>query len=531
MVVIQKYDIDTQSQIEAYINVLHRSILEDERSQLILTAGEDCIAVKSGDCQNIKDYFLSWYKREEIIDKDIFITVNEFNAFVSDKKTPPKESIRSIRSQENLYSFDLIMLDIDALSDECSGREQELIDKIFAKMEEREIPIPTAFSFSGSGGVHLYYSFDHVLPSLSSGVKGLTLLLSCGIRSVIEALVEEEGLLYKLDTDISEVKNDRLSGTVNTKTNKMCEFFSTNAPLYTFGSLLGCDKLSKINWSRFCKKCRKLYYHDWFEGFRIDMEEFRTKKRYIKMEELSEEERNQRIQKAQKYMQTFQPVAERRVQGILALGRSGYGFYRRRERTCFFFRQMCRQAGYSRETEVELLKELNTYFHKPFTEDFLLNHTDSAISTYRVTNEVLAEELGIEVGSKRYKLVFGETADKKKELTPKQLKTAKRYIMIANLKISEPELSITKISARTGIGVDAVKRINSQLNKDAANLSRWAKVDCTKQEDKDFVKEYLTENPLYGEYSREYHRKKKQQKEMKKKVEELIKNFSMENLM
>ena len=57
-------------------------------------------------------------------------------------------------------------------------------------MEERSFPIPTAFMYTGGGGVHLYYSIEHLLPSVSSGVKGLSLLMSGALRSMIEKINE-----------------------------------------------------------------------------------------------------------------------------------------------------------------------------------------------------------------------------------------------------------------------------------------------------------------------------------------------------
>lgn len=479
----QLYPTMTDAQVDAYLTILHGTL--DDRARLVLSFGEKCNYIKSGNVNYIRKNFSKWFYENGDQYQNVFISLNQFNGFMNKDYNE--------KSEKNLFSIDTLMFDIDAKGENLSGQEDYLMSLLFSDMIKDDLPLPNAFSYSGSGGVHIYYCIKTSHHSMAKAVKALKYILAKKLSSIIDDISQNTGMYYELDTSVFDnVRNDRLAGTMNPKTGRMCEFFATNVERYTFQELIGYAEIKEIDWDRMRKAAQKNYYYGKNTNSKIIVSEFKKSNKPVKKNGTG------KTDSCTKY---FRPVAEKRVNGIMALAKSGYGFRGCREKTCFVFRQMCRQAGFDSQKEIEMLRELNSYFYEPFDEYFLIKHTDSK-KIYKYSNALLAQMMNIEPDSNEYKIVFGQYNSnfviREYGFTPRELKTIERYSQISKIKNNNSKITIAAIKEITAYPIDSIKRICAVLSKNKSDIKVWAELDYTNEENYKFIKNYLSSHKLYS---------------------------------
>lgn len=100
-------------------------------------------------------------------DCSVFATLNSYN--------PAKDAV--LRTLRSLWRADCIMVDIDA-DVELVGREEELYRALsWLWIIDKRLPEPNLVSFSGGGGIHLYFTFGHIPASMPKSLRYLKQLI------------------------------------------------------------------------------------------------------------------------------------------------------------------------------------------------------------------------------------------------------------------------------------------------------------------------------------------------------------------
>lgn len=466
MITIQTFEHNTQAQIDAYFDTLH-PFKNDGRYSV--TYGRECYAVFSGRPAYIKRHFQAAF--EEHMYECFYCSLNATNRFMKGSKKD--------RDAKNLYNYDVLMFDIDAKGENLSGLEDQLVEEFLDYCAMFSFPVPNAFSYSGGGGIHIYYTIDPCYPGLGKAIKSLKYVMADKIRTFLNDYQDAYGMDYEIDSRVfDDMRLDRLPGTMNPKTGRMCEFMKTNVERYSFKKLLGFnDDLKLANWDKIMKIARNNYHYGKKKKTRLEFIKVTAKKKTTGGRDEA----------------ALTAMLKTRINGFFDLARSGYDFRGARATSCFAFRQICKNLGMDKEEEIKLLKDLNECFYEPLDEAFLLKHTDSHKS-YRFTNEALAEQLGLDADDPLFLAAFRTKKKTVKEygLNKKQLVRAQTYIDTAKALKEEPEITVREIAGKIGKTIDQVKRAAALLRKSNAMRDKWAE---TTLEDYNFITEYFSKNP------------------------------------
>jgi len=278
------------------------------------------------------------------------------------------------------------MIDIDG-NKALIGQEHNLLVSLLA---HDELPKPTAYSYSGGGGIHLYYAIER-LPALSmkDSVKKIKKIIISQIDIILRTdenipfvKIGKRTYRYNVDTRVSDNQRcDRLPGSINPKTGKMVEF-------YTLGK--------KYTWEEFC---------DYFPKD--------TKK-----------EKNNVPLKMDVNDKVALRINEGRRKGMLRLAYSGKKFEGCREVACFLMSNFCQYMNDIQKKQS--LEELNNYFYEPLSEKEL-NGILRSTKTYRFSNKTIADFLYL--NEKEYAIMFPSknTNKKKKEMKERKIVVAKLW--------------------------------------------------------------------------------------------------------
>lgn len=212
---IKEFPYDTESQMTAYFDTLHN---DTKDGRFVVTFGKGCHHTLNGKPTRVKQDFMEHFKDYQ--SENIFCTINAFNKF--------KNLDKPERNQKNLYCFDTLLFDIDAITEGIHDRnlEPQLVTEFLGYCKMKQIPVPNAFSYSGSGGVHLYYKIAPVYPRLNKALQALKYIMAEKMTEFLRTYEDGFGIEYKVDTQVfDDMRLDRVPGTMNPKTGRMCEFF------------------------------------------------------------------------------------------------------------------------------------------------------------------------------------------------------------------------------------------------------------------------------------------------------------------
>ena len=461
---IKAYERQPDEQFSAFLNTVYNSSKAFESAGVELLMGNDCSYRTIGKKRHIIKSFKEHY--EEYYNQNCFVSINYFNPFISALKSEVKRT----RSNKSLWSIDHIMIDIDSVGENQNGCEDMFIERYLAEAEQETIPLFNAFSYSGSGGIHLYFCFQSIHKNSKNVIKAFSFKLAEMIQLVVDSL-EKDGVYYKIDTKVfATLANDRVPGSINPKTGRMCEFFSTNVERYNLSELMSFVQNSGYEW--------------------VDYEEYQEEKERKRSVKRAKREKAKAKRGKKDYTQNqLVALGLSRIKSLFKLAESGYDFRSHRETSAFYLRCCCETARYTEEETENALLELNQYFYKPLSEHELLYTTQLRGTVYKFTNERAAVDyLGIDVDSDEYRIAFPHTKVKPL-LNGKQEKMALRFQSIAKLKNDNPGIMIKDIADKLHITKDQVKRVNAALNRDMSGYLKWLNVDLVT--DAEWIKDYL----------------------------------------
>lgn len=357
----------------------------------------------------------------------------------------PIKNFSNLRRAGNLWGIDCIMIDIDGTKELC-GLENDVVQTLKWAWEHKKIPAPNLISFTGGGGLHLYYAFDYLPASMKKSVQALKWLLAEAIVPYEQDFPSKNGLTFKVDTKVFDTQRlDRVPGSVNPKTGNRCVCFATGQARYSYRALLEqvCPD-ETYNGKIAIEQCRKNI--SFFRGERpckMPYSAPRDKSAFLKPELL----------------------AKSRLNRLFVLAKNGKSFENCREMACFFARVWAKQLQYSDEQEKEMLLELNSYFYQPLSIRELFGST-KASKTYSFTNAYLIEALCLTPAEIKIFCPSHRPGDRKE-------KTKYHKMMIALLTLKG--MTIEEVATTLHISVSIVKRRRAEMKK-AEGLSFWVKL-------------------------------------------------------
>ena len=409
----------------------------------------------------------------------IFCTLNTYKP----KKGAIKEELDNIRSERNLWGIDCIMIDIDGPL-EFSGREEELYNVLSWHWGNKGfLPEPNLVSFSGGGGIHLYFAFDRLPKKMKKSVNLLKYALAERFVQIEVAHMFPEAeketkkgtteiVTYKVDLNVLDTQRmDRIPGSINPKTGKMHRCFSTGREKYTYKEL-----------KDFLLEGEKYKYEDKLKELKNSIKELRTglksvpEKHYRSVENKEIRERK---------------LEEKRVERLLSLSKkTNKSFEGCRELAAFILTNSAHTANYSDEKIIELLDELNNCFYSPFSEKELHLALEHSNKEYRFKNEKIVEMLNLTPAEAKIMFPDNTRPGDRKERT-------KRDKIIIAKKILKGK-SYPEIAKETEYSLSLVKRRAREMKSDG-NLVFFAN-GCRKGRVNKIVKNYIEEllKQLYG---------------------------------
>ena len=316
---------DIESQASGYMYTLHG--LTTAQANFVLYMGDGCTYMKHGNIEKVVKHIKDWFNKDDHDCNNCFISINAFNPFMHCPKGE-KADMKEFKNTKNLYSLDTLLLDIDAKGENLIGMEDQVVSYVINRMVNDEFPLPNAFSYSGSGGIHLYYAMVPVYPSARGAVRTLKIIMSHKIDRILDDYLQDTGMEYEVDFKTLDVqRNDRLPGTMNPKTGRMCEFFKTIVPPYTFQKLIDFEDINKVDWNRYEKAVKKSIFN---KRPMPNINKYLKKDKKDKTDAFESLKEKRKTSSSGGYKAPFREVAASRVRNVLNLGISGHEYYRAR---------------------------------------------------------------------------------------------------------------------------------------------------------------------------------------------------------
>lgn len=333
-----------------------------------------------------------------------------------------------VRCRDNLWRVGVIMLDIDGNKGLC-GKEQDTIGVLRWLWEHGKIPTPNLYSFTGGGGIHLYYTLQSMPKQMEKSVRVLKEVLANLLIPYMDDLPFNETGGYHIDTKtLDSQRVDRVPGSINPKTGNRCVCFTTEKnERYSYRELL--ELVCEGEQWEGNRKLRDL---------RAERDKMLgkspSKKKGSAPKHCSEERSKQ--------------LSLNRMNALFRLAKSGKDFYECREMACFLLQNWCAQAEVTVEQTTRYLQALNTYFYEPLSDQELFI-TSSAAKAYFYTNESIAQALLL-------------TSDEQKVMFPSRRPGNRKSRTIAEkmaiAKLTLQDLTIREVSQKTGLSESIIKR-------------------------------------------------------------------------
>lgn len=396
-------------QVKKYFEVLHE---DEQKSGRFIFFPETKVfaqvnASKKGCIYQIPRFF--GYNGTQ----SIFCSINTFKG---------RKTEKARRSKNNLWGIDCVMIDIDGDKFLC-GREQRLIDKLTWYWDTQRLPKPNLYSFTGGGGVHLYYSFERLPAQMGSSVKKLQYSIIEKLEEILDiendnlSFVDEQEKVHTYHVDkkvIDTQRVDRVPGSINKKTGNMCVCFSTAQPRYVYRELTSC-----------------------FES------EFNAPD--------NTEENAEKV----KFNYQTSRLCNKRVKGLFYLAQNGKTFNHCRENALFILKNSLQQLGFSDSTVEKELFSFNGLFAEPLkTSEVRALFKSNRI--YKFTNKKIIEMLNLTEDEQ--KIMFS-----KKRPGNRKQKTFINRVNVAKLVVDG--YKIPEIAEKLNVSESLVKRVRVEIQK------------------------------------------------------------------
>lgn len=333
-----------------------------------------------------------------------------------------------VRCRENLWRVGVIMLDIDGNKGLC-GKEQDAIGVLRWLWEHGKIPTPNLYSFTGGGGIHLYYALQSMPKQMEKSVRVLKEVLANLLIPYMDDLPFNEAGGYRVDTKtLDSQRVDRVPGSTNPKTGNLCVCFATGKERYDYRELL--ELLCEGEQWEGNRKLRDL---------RAERDKMFGKQPHVKKKPSAprhcSEERSKQL-------------SRNRINALFRLAKTGRDFYGCRETACFLLQNWCAQAEVAAEQTTRYLQALNAYFYEPLSQQELFV-TSSAAKAYFYTNESVAQALLL-------------TPDEQKVMFPSRRPGNRKSRTIAEkmaiAKFTLQGFTIREVAQKTGLSESIIKR-------------------------------------------------------------------------
>ena len=351
------------------------------------------------------------------------------------------------RTSDFLWRFNHIVIDIDfkgTYVPNYDALEGELKRHILWYSTYGDIPMPNSIVFTGSGGCHLYYIFED-LPNgkegqMKDGIQATKMKLVARWVEIEKAL-QDEGLEFQVDTKpVDSSRVFRMPGSIHKDTSRMCIMKQMRPERYVYKEF-----------------CRCLMDKPW-KG------EYALRNAYRDIER-ARNGYGRKPCETGRYIMTKERLGTKRLNELIELARSGWGFERCREMAAHFAWMWGRDAGLSEKKIREKLRELNDWYYEPLSERELFYTARGNGKSYKYTNERIRLDLGLD-GLEGY--FIGKPS---REFKNRAGKTRLHKKLIAALVLAGKK--IREIAQELHLSVSLIKRRRTEMKK-AEGFSFWA---------------------------------------------------------
>lgn len=375
-------------QVRTYFDTLHESTQNGGVFEYSVS-GYNCLYHNSlGNCINLvsRDLMLE--------SKNVFVTLHTFHSNTYNSKV-------SLRDENNLWGMDCLMLDIDGPVEFC-GKEQELYDNLSWVWEKGLLPEPNLYSFTGGGGIHLYYTFERLPKQMKKSVTTVKKLFAAKLQECVteyELFPEVVGinggiLTYHIDTKIFDTQRlDRVPGSINYKTGNRCVCFKTGAKRYTIQTL--------------------------FEYINDDLYAVKKSSRLKKYNSGK-----------QKHNTPFARLFKRRVNGLFELQKNGKTFDGCRNQALFIMLNSLKQLSVPYDEICEYIANFNNGFLEPLHQSELnaLCRSAKKENVYKFTNQYIKDALYLTPSEEKVMFASSRPGNKKQQMFNDRVNVAKLVV-------------------------------------------------------------------------------------------------------
>lgn len=392
-------------------------------------------------------------------DCSVFATLNSYN--------PAKDTM--LRTLRSLWRADCIMVDIDA-DVELVGREEELYRALsWLWIIDKKLPEPNLVSFSGGGGIHLYFTFGHIPASMHKSLRYLKQLINkriqeyldtCGIAPTAH---KENGTFahYRVDTKtVDPQRYDRVPGSINPKTGRRCVCFKTGVKRYSYQDIF-------------------TYFDEQIEINRAKMADYKEK---AKLYSRTNKEKSCKVKKGKKYgVSTKNRVPNRRVQGLFALQKNGKSFDGCREFACHIIASSMRSMNKPVEEIETALNTFNAGFAMPLASCELQAILRQK-NVYRFTNKYISDVLELTADEKKLMFAAKRPGNRKERTWSNKVAIAKAAMQ---------GMTVVQTAEWVGLSVSCVKHMRAAMLREGGFLF-WS-LNCSKKAFEKEIKRLVAE--------------------------------------
>lgn len=389
----------------------------------------------------------------------VFATLNSYN--------PAKDAV--LRTLRSLWRADCIMVDIDA-DVELVGREEELYRVLsWLWIIDKKLPEPNLVSFSGGGGIHLYFTFGHIPASMHKSLRYLKQLINKRIQEyldtcgIVPTAHKENGTFAHYRVDMKTVdpqRYDRVPGSINPKTGRRCVCFKTGVERYSYQDIF-------------------TYFDEQIEINRAKMADYKEK---AKLYSRTNKEKSCKSKKSKKYgVSTKNRVPNRRVQGLFALQKNGKSFDGCREFACHIIASSMRSMNKPVEEIETALNTFNDGFAMPLTSCELQAILRQK-NIYRFTNKYISDVLELTADEKNLMFAAKRPGNRKE-------RTWNNKVAIA--KAAMQGMTVVQTAERVGLSVSCVKHMRAAMLREGGFLF-WS-LNCDKKAFEKEIKRLVAE--------------------------------------
>lgn len=380
-------------------------------------------------------------------DCSVFATLNSYN--------PAKNAV--LRTLRSLWRADCIMVDIDA-DVELVGREEELYRVLsWLWIIDKRLPEPNLVSFSGGGGIHLYFTFGHIPASMHKSLRYLKQLINKRIQEyldtcgIVPTAHKENGTFAHYRVDMKTVdpqRYDRVPGSINPKTGRRCVCFKTGVERYSYQDIFTYfDKQIEIN--------------------RAKMADYKEK---AKLYSRTNKEKSCKTKKGKKYgISTKNRVPNRRVQGLFALQKNGKSFDGCREFACHIIASSMRSMNKPVEEIETALNTFNAGFAMPLASCELQAILRQK-NIYRFTNQYISDVLELTANEKKLMFAAKRPGNRKE-------RTWNNKVAIA--KAAMQGMTVVQTAEKLNLSISCVKHMRAAMLRTGGFLF-WS-LECNKK--------------------------------------------------